>query len=124
MQAAAAAMPPLPPMFVFDHVGITTTVKQPGENWVEQSRVWVTSPRDHPEHIEFLRYEPDSPVPEIIKANPHIAYRVVSLDSHIEGQEIIIPPFVVADFLKVVFIRRHGLIFEYMQYLKEGWFGR
>ena len=55
-------------MFEFDHVGITTTVRQPDENWVEQSRVWVTNPRNHPEHIEFLRYEPDSTVPEAIKA--------------------------------------------------------
>lgn len=110
-------------MLVFDHVGITTTLKQPGENWVEQSRVWVTSPRDHPEHIEFLRYEPDSTVPEIIKVNPHIAFRVEALGPHIEGQEIIIAPFVVGDFLEVVFVRKYNTIFEYMHYLKKGWFG-
>ncbi len=110
-------------MLVFDHVGITSTVVRPGENWVEQSRVWVTSPRDHPEHIEFLRYEPDSTVPEVIKANPHIAFRVEVLGPHIEGQEIIIPPFVVGDFLEVVFVRKYHTIFEYMHYLKEGWFG-
>lgn len=110
-------------MLVFDHVGITTTLKQPSENWVEQSRVWVTSPRDHPEHIEFLRYEPDSTVPEIIKVNPHIAFRVEALGPHIEGQEIIIAPFVVGDFLEVVFVRKYNTIFEYMHYLKKGWFG-
>jgi hypothetical protein len=110
-------------MFVFDHVGITTAVAQPGENWVEQSRVWVTNPHGHPEHIEFLRYEPDSTVPEIIKANPHIAFRVESLGPHIEGLEIIIPPFVVGGFLEVVFIRKYNTVFEYMHYLKEGWFG-
>jgi hypothetical protein len=110
-------------MFVFDHVGITTTVKQPDENWVEQSRVWVTNPRHHPEHIEFLRYEPDSPVPEAVKMNPHIAYRVAALGPHIEGQEIVIAPFVVGDFLEVVFVRKYNTIFEYMHYLKEGWFG-
>ena len=111
-------------MLVFDHVGVTTTEKQPRENWVEQSRVWVTDPRDHPEHIEFLRYEPDSLVPEIIKSNPHIAFRVATLAAHIEGQEIIIPPFVVGNFLQVVFIRKYGAVFEYMHYLKEGWFDR
>ena len=110
-------------MYVFDHVGITTKLKQPKENWVEQSRVWVTSPREHPEHIEFLRYEPNSTVPDLIKTNPHIAFRVEALAPHIEGQEIIIPPFVVGDFLEVVFVRKYNTIFEYMHYLKEGWFG-
>lgn len=110
-------------MFEFDHVGITTTSEQPNEDWVEASRVWVTNPRLHPEHIEFLRYEPDSTVPQIVKANPHIAFRVDDLRPHIEGQEIIIAPFVVGDFLEVVFIRKHNTIFEYMHYLKDGWFG-
>jgi hypothetical protein len=109
-------------MYEFDHVGITTTIKQPNEDWVEQSRVWVTNPRNHPEHIEFLRYEPDSRVPEAIKANPHIAFRVAELAPHIKGQEIIIPPFVVGDFVEVAFIRKYNTIFEYMHYLKDGWF--
>jgi hypothetical protein len=112
-------------MYQFDHVGITTTIKQPNEDWVEQSRVWVTNPRNHPEHIEFLRYEPDSTVPDVIKQNPHIAFRVEDLKPHLAepGVEIIIPPFVVGDFLEVVFVRKYDTIFEYMHYLKEGWFG-
>lgn len=110
-------------MFVFDHVGVASEEPRAGENWVEQSRVWVTDPRQHPEHIEFLRYEPGSTVPQIVRENPHIAYRVASLEPHIAAQEILIPPFVVGDFLRVVFIRKYGAVFEYMQYLKEGWFG-
>ena len=44
----------------FDHIGVVTEVKQPKESWVEETRVWVTSPREHPFNIEFLRFEPDS----------------------------------------------------------------
>jgi hypothetical protein len=111
-------------MLEFDHVGITTTVVQPDENWVEQSRVWVTNPRNSPHHIEFLRYEPDSTVPDAIKNNPHIAFRVDKLEPHIVDAEILIPPFIVGDFLEVVFVRKHNTIFEYMRYLKEGWFDK
>ena len=39
------------------------------------------------------------------------------------GQEIIIPPFVVAGFVEAVFIWKHNAVFEYMRYLKDGWFG-
>ncbi len=109
-------------MLEFDHVGVTTTEPQPNEDWVEQSKVWVTSPRDHPDRIEFLRYREDTTVPAVIRENPHVAFRVEALGPHIEGQEVIIPPFTVGDFVEVVFIRKHGLIFEYMHYLKEGWF--
>jgi len=82
-------------MFVFDHIGITTTIAQANENWVEQSRVWVTNPHDHPEHIEFLRYAEGTTVPDIIIRNPHVAYRVDDIGTNIKGQEILIPPFIV-----------------------------
>ena len=107
---------------VIDHVGITAYEPMPDENWIEQSRCWVTNPRHHPESIEFQRYAPDSPVPEWIKANPHFAYRVDDIRPWIEGQEILIPPFVVAGFVEAVFIWKHNTVFEYMRYLKGGWF--
>lgn len=78
-------------MFVFDHVGITTTEKQPDENWVEQSRLWVTNPRHHPEHIEFLRYAPDSQVPEFVRNNPHVAYRVKEIEPLLKDAEVFRP---------------------------------
>ena len=112
-------------MFEFDHVGITTTKKQPHEDWVEQSRIWVTNPRHHPEHIEFLCYEPDSTVPAIVRDNPHVAYRVDDLAARIaEVDEVLIAPFIVGDFLEVAFVLKHGMVFEYMRYLKPGWFGQ
>ena len=111
-------------MLVFDHVGITAHEPQPGEDWVEQSRCWVTNPRNHPDSIEFLRYAPDSTVPEVIKNNPHIAFRVEDLAPYIAGTQILIPPFVVGDFLEVVFVLKHNTVFEYMRYLKEGWFDK
>src|SRR5690606_2825941 len=99
-RAAGRGMPVMS-KFVFDHVGITTTEPQPQEDWVEQSRIWVTNPRNHPEHIEFLRYEPDSTVPAFVRDNPHVAYRVDDLAPHLAapGVEILIPPFIVGDFL-------------------------
>lgn len=111
--------------YEFDHVGITTDIEQQQEDWVEASKIWVTNPRNHPEHIEFLRYRADSTVPDAVRYNPHVAYRVKDLKPQLEadGVEILIPPFIVGDFLEVVFVRKHGMIFEYMRYLKDGWFG-
>jgi len=108
--------------YVFDHIGITTTEPQPDENWVEASKIWVTNPRNHPEQIEFLRYREDSTVPAAVRDNPHVAYRVTEMASYLDGVEILIEPFFVGDFLEVAFVRKYGMVFEYMRYLKDGWF--
>ena len=111
-------------MLVFDHVGLTTTEPQPDENWIEQSRCWVTNPRKHAGayRIPALCEGHDRAGGGASQsATSHFASK--SLEPHIEGQEILIPPFVVADFVRVVFIRKHGMIFEYMQYLNDSWFG-
>ena len=110
----------------FDHIGVVTTRKQPSESWVEATRVWVTSPRAHPYNIEFLRFEPDSPVTGPLRTDPHVAYRVDDVESAIEGHDVVLEPFDVAvGFLKVAFVDVGGALVEFMQYRdpnEEGWF--
>ncbi len=110
----------------FDHVGLITDVQQAGESWVEETRVWVTNPRQSPANVEYLRFEPDTPVSGPVRDEPHLAYRTDSVDRDIVGQEVLLGPFDVADgFLRVAFIRFHGAVIELMQYRdpnEEGWF--
>jgi len=110
----------------FDHVGIPTTEKKEGESWVEATRVWVTSPRAHSCNVEWLRYEPDSPVTGLLRTDPHVAYRVRDVDEAVRGKEILLEPFEVGDgFARVAFVVIDGAAVEYMQYAdpdEEGWF--
>ena len=99
----------------FDHIGLPTDVKRPNEMWVESTRVWVTSPADSPDMIEYLRYEPDSPVTGPLREKPHVAFRVEDLDWEIEGENVILGPFDANENLRVVFIYRDGLVYEFMQ---------
>jgi hypothetical protein len=110
----------------FDHVGIVTQDPQPGESWVESTRCWVTSPRAHPFNVEYLRYEPDSPVTGPLRTQPHVAYRVGDVDRAVAGHTILLEPFDVGDgFLRVAFVDVDGAVVEFMQYAnpsEEGWF--
>jgi hypothetical protein len=110
----------------FDHIGVVTDQQQPGETWVPATRVWVTSPRAHSHHVEFLRFDPGSPVEGPVRTQPHVAYRVDDLEAAIAGAEILLEPFTVGDgFARVAFVRVDGAVVEYMQYAdpeEEGWF--
>ena len=111
----------------FDHMGIVTTEKQANESWVEATRVWVTNPREHAYNIEFLRFEPDTPVTGPLRTEPHVAYRVDDLEAAIEGKEVVLEPFDASGtgFARVAFVNVGGALVEFMQYRdpnEEGWF--
>jgi hypothetical protein len=110
----------------FDHLGLVTDERRPGESWVEATRVWVTSPRADPFNIEWLRFEPDSPVTGPLRTEPHVAYRVHDVGAAIAGHDVLAEPFDVGDgFLTVAFVLAGGAVVEFMQYAnpgEEGWF--
>lgn len=110
-------------MRIFDHVGIPTGEAQPREMWVEATRVWVTDPSEHPNRIEYLRYEPDSPVKGPVRDLPHMAFQVDNLEAAMEGAEVLLGPFHATNTVRVVFVLRDGAVFEYMENAAGGnWF--
>ncbi len=110
-------------MRTFDHVGVPTEVKQPGEMWVEDTKVWVTDPLRHAHRIEYLRFEPDSPVVGAVRDLPHMAFQVDRLEEEIGDAEILLGPFYPTDELRVVFVLKDGAVFEFMEHSGSGhWF--
>lgn len=110
-------------MRIFDHVGVPTEDRQPQEMYVEATKVWVTDPALHPRRVEYLRFEPDSPVKGPVREMPHIAFQVDDLDAAIEGAAILLGPFQATDTLRVVFVLRDGAVFEFMESSASGhWF--
>ncbi len=100
----------------FHHVGIPTDEEQPEEVYVEDTKVWVTDPEKHPYRVEFLRYEPDSPVTGPLRELPHLAFETDDVPREIAGKHIILEPFEPVEGLTVVFILEDGAVLEYMQW--------
>jgi len=100
----------------FHHLGLPTTEKQPGEVYVEDTKVWVTTPDEHPQKIEYLRFEPDTPVTGPVRDMPHFAFKVDDLDAAIKGEEVLLGPFDPMEGLRVVFILKDGAVFEFMEF--------
>jgi hypothetical protein len=112
---------------IFDHVGIPTDEKQPQEDWVEATRVWVTNPKLNKYHVEYLRFEPDTPCVADVVNMPHVAYRVKAEDfpKLLEGAEILIEPFDVDANLSIAYVKKDGVPVEYMVFKDAAlWFGK
>jgi len=109
----------------FEHIGLITDEKKEGEDWVESTRVWVTNPKEHPFHVEWLRYEADSPVTGPVREKSHVAYSVDNLDEAARDLKVLLEPFEVGGFVRVGFYEyRDGTVVELMEYLgdESSWF--
>ncbi len=78
----------------FHHFGVPTTVKGSKETFLEDAGVYITDPESHPYSVEFLRFTPNSPMPDAIKKTPHAAFVVPSVEQAIKGKQVILPPMV------------------------------
>lgn len=101
----------------FSHIGLITTEPKPGEVFVEATRVWITDFLKHPHHVEWLRFESDSPVTGPVRTEPHVAYRVASIEEAARGMKVLLEPFTPLENLRVGFYQTgDGAVVEFMEY--------
>ena len=98
-----------------NHFGIPTTIAQPGECYAEGLKVWLTDFTKSKNRIEFLRFEPETWMPELIQNVAHIAYEVPDLEAELKGAHVIVEPMDCgAKF--IAFVEEEGIPVELMCY--------
>lgn len=100
----------------YHHIGIPTTVTRPGEVYLERYGMHVIGYDTNPFGIEWIRFEPDSPIPKLVQMVPHIAFVVDDLDAALEGREILIEPNSPSAGVTVAFIVDNGAPVEFLQF--------
>ena len=99
----------------FAHVGIPTTKEKNWSAYLEEGRIHITDADANPYAIEWLKFEPGSPMPAELKDRTHLAFFVDDLDAELKGQTILIEPFSPMPGLKCAFIMHDDVPIELMQ---------
>jgi hypothetical protein len=102
----------------YHHLGIPTTIPREEEQYLEKFKVSVSGYETSPYGIEWMRFEPDSPLPELVKTVPHVAFVVDNLAAEIAGKEILIQPNSPSEGVTVAFIVDNGAPVEFLQFDK------
>jgi hypothetical protein len=66
--------------------------------------------------IEWMRFESECPLPDLVKSVPHVAFEVDNLLDAIEGKKVIIKPNSPSAGVRVAFIEHNGAPVELMQF--------
>ena len=99
----------------YHHVGIPTDQPRPDEVYLERFRVYVSGYESSPFGIEWMRFEADSPVPELVQKVPHVAFEVDDLAAALRGREVLIEPNSPSPGVTVAFIVDDGAPIEFLQ---------
>ncbi len=102
----------------YHHIGIPTTERRAGERLVEGYATYVSGYETSAYGIEWMRFEPEAPVPELVRTVPHVAFEVDDLAAEIAGKEVIIPPNSPSDGVTVAFIVENGAPVELLEIRK------
>jgi len=101
----------------YHHLGIPTTTPRPGEVYLERFKVYCTDHESNPFGIQWMRFEPDSPLPELVKTVPHVAFEVDELHAALAGHEVLIEPNRPSEGVLVAFIVQDGAPVEFLQFV-------
>ena len=103
----------------YHHIGIPTKERREGERLVPGYGIYVSGYETSAYGIEWMRFEPDAAVPELVRTVPHVAFEVDNLTAEITGKEVIIPPNSPSDGVTVAFIVENGAPVELLEFNKR-----
>jgi hypothetical protein len=103
----------------FHHIGIPTTEQKPDEKYLEQYKFYVSGFDTSEFGIEWMRFEKDSPVAEIIQKIPHIAFEVDDLKTAIKGKQLIGEIATPSKGVRTAMIIENGAPIEFIEFQKE-----
>lgn len=102
----------------YHHIGIPTDEVQPGERFLPHLKSYVSGFNSSPFGIEWMRFEDDCPISNIVRTIPHIAFEVEDLDHELKNRnlKIISEPSSPAEGIKVAMIEHNGAPVELIEF--------
>ncbi|MEJ2494334.1 MAG: hypothetical protein P8Y79_08400 [Ignavibacteriaceae bacterium] len=100
----------------YHHIGIPTVEQKPDERYLEEYKMYVSGFDTSEFGIEWMRFENDSPVSDIIQKIPHIAFEVDNLDTAIMGKELIGEISSPSKGVRVAMILENGVPVEFLEF--------
>jgi hypothetical protein len=102
----------------YHHVGIPTDTVREGEVYLEEFGMYVSGFDTSPYGVEWMRFEPGSPISELVRTEPHVAFEVDDLDRALEGKELIGEESSPMEGIRVAMILHNGMAVELLEFSK------
>lgn len=100
----------------YHHLGIPTDQPRDGEQYLEAYGMYVSGFSTSPYGVEWMRFEPGSPISELVRTVPHIAFEVDDLERALVGKTLLGEPSSPSSGVKVAMILHNGMPVELLEF--------
>ncbi|NMC60261.1 MAG: hypothetical protein GYA51_12895 [Candidatus Methanofastidiosa archaeon] len=102
----------------YHHIGIPTNDKMPNERYLPHLKFYVSGFSTSPFGVEWMRFDDDCPILELIKTIPHIAFEVENIDKALKEHdfEIISESGIPSEGVKTAMILHNGAPIELLEF--------
>jgi hypothetical protein len=104
----------------YHHLGIPHGEPRSDERHVEALGIHIAGFETSPYGVEWMRFDPEAQVPEIIRTVPHLAFEVDNLEVALSGREVLIAPNSPSPGVRVAFIVHDGAPVELIEFNTAG----
>lgn len=101
--------------YPFSHIGIPTTEDKNWDGFYEPGKIHYTEFDKDEFNIEWVKFDADTPMPELMQKMPHVAYLVDNIEDALQGKEILVETFSPGEGVRVAFIVHNGAPVEFME---------
>ena len=103
----------------YHHLGIPTTIPRPHETYLADLKLYVSGFETSPYGVEWMRFEPDCPISELVRTVPHIAFEVDNLEEALAGQTLLGEVSSPSEGVRVAMILDNGTPIELLEFDKS-----
>jgi len=100
----------------YHHLGIPTDTPREGEIHLAELGMHVSGFGTSPYGVEWMRFDDHSPVSELVRTVPHIAFEVDDLDAAVTGKELIGEVSSPMEGIRVAMILHNGMPVELLEF--------
>jgi len=104
----------------YHHLGIPTDRVMPDERYLPQFKLYVSGFNNSPFGIEWMRFEKDSSIDQLIQTVPHLAFEVADIDFEItiHHLKVLTAPNYPGEGIRVAMIEHNGAPIELIEFSK------
>ena len=102
----------------YHHTGIPTSQPRDGEHYLRKYKMYVSGFSESPYGVEWMRFEADSPIPDLVKCVPHVAFEVDDIDEALKGKVVLSAPGSPSAGVRAAMIVDNGCPIELIEFRK------